>query len=105
MKTLLTIAALFFTLQLSAQQQDSVYCIQLLSTRNPELLKPEMVSTFQETCKVEQYGEWYRILYLCENYDEAVIFLHSWKRQHKNAFIVKKSTIEIQKMYNLFTYD
>jgi hypothetical protein len=84
---------------------DSVYCIQLLSTRNIHLVKPEMISAFLDTSYVEQSGEWSRVLVVCESMEQAEKYLTSWRRQHKNAFIVIRSSDQVKKLYPLFTFN
>ena len=104
MKNLLTLAALFLTLNLSAQT-DTLYCIQVMSTRNPELVKPEMVSAFDDIAMVERVGEWWRVLFVYEDREKAEAYLYSWQRQHKGAFIVLRNSDEVDKMLPLFTYE
>jgi phage-related protein len=96
MRTLVFIF-MFFSFAMSAQT-DTTYCIQLFATKNPKLIEPKMVAAFYEPCKIEKSGEWYRILYVCENYEEAVMYLHSWQRQHRKAFICAKETTVTNKL-------
>lgn len=105
----LIIGLLVSTSVLKAQSgqnnNDTLYCIQVLSTRNPELLKPEMVSAMPDTAMVEQYGQFYRIMFVYNTYEEADIFLWSWRRQHKNAFLTVRTKQQVERMYPLFTFD
>jgi len=104
------ILSISFT-ELSAQspknnESDSiVYCIQVLSTRNPHLLRPEMVAAFDDPAMVDYSDGWFRIVFLYANLEEAQIHLQSWQRQHKNAFIATRSRSQAKKMYPLYTYD
>jgi hypothetical protein len=84
-------------------QSDTIWCIQVLSTRNPHLIKPEMVSAFPDTAMVEESAGWYRILFLYNDKEQANLYLHSWQRQHDNAFIMLRSRSDIKKMYPLFS--
>jgi len=69
-------------------QTDSVYCIQIMSTKNIHLVRSEhlSMSTF-DTAHVEQVGQYYRILIPYSTYDEAWFMLTTWQRAHKDAFI------------------
>ena len=104
MKNLLTLAALFLTLHLSAQT-DTLYCIQVMSTRNPELVKPEMVSAFDDIAMIEQVGDWWRIMFVYEDRETAEAYLYSWQRQHKDAFVTIRTRQKVDKMLPLFTYE
>ena len=97
-----TILFLLLAFQLSAQ---NYYCVQVISTRNPHLLKPEMVSILPDTAKVEQAGEWYRILFVYATQEEANIYHTSWLKQHSNAFICVRTKEQVERMYDLFSKD
>jgi hypothetical protein len=99
MKTILFILLAF---QLSAQ---NYYCVQVISTRNPHLLKPEMVSILPDTAKVEQSGEWFRILFVYASQEEANIYHTSWLKQHSNAFICVRTKEQVERMTDLFSKD
>ena len=93
---------LFFiliALNLSAQK----YCVQVCATRNPELLRPEMISILPDTALVEQSGEWFRILFVYESYEEAMIYHTSWLKQWHGAIIVKRTDEQILKLTKLFS--
>ena len=107
----LIIALVLFILcgKIFAQNQnksdlDTIYCIQLMSTRNIHLVKPEMVAAFDVNAYYETSGEWNRVLIVCANREEADTYLYSWQRQHKGAFIVLRNSNEVDKMLPLFTY-
>jgi len=93
---------LFFillALNLSAQK----YCVQVCATRNPELLKPEMISILPDTAMVEQSGEWFRILFVYDSYEEAMVMHTSWLKQWSGAIIVKRDEKQILKLTKLFS--
>ena len=105
---------LFFillSLQLSAQVSDidvaqvaeTYYCVQVCATRNPELLKPEMVSILPDTAMVEQSGEWFRIMFVYESYEEAMGYHTSWLKQWSGAIIVKRTDEQIKQLYKLYS--
>lgn len=102
MKNLIIFISLFFTLQLSAQS-DTFYCIQVLSTRNPHLVKPEMVSVLPDTAYIEPAGDYYRILFIYSTKETAEMMLYSWQRQHRDAFIIVRTRKQISKLTKLFT--
>lgn len=94
MKTLFFI--LCFTVSAIAQT-DSIYCIQIMSTKNIHLVRSEhlSMSTF-DTAHVEQVGQYHRILIPYSTYDEAWFMLTTWQRAHKDAFI----TVRCRKHFN-----
>jgi len=94
-----TILFLLLSLQLCAQK----YCVQVCATRNPELLKPEMISILPDTAMVEQEGEWFRILFVYESYEEAMIYHTSWLKQWSGAIIVKRTDEQILKLTKLYS--
>ena len=87
---------LFFIFMLSvsamAQSQDSVYCIQVMSTKNPHLVEWKHLSMCTlDVPHVEKVGRQHRILIPYETFDEAYFMLDTWKRAHKTAFLTIKS--------------
>jgi hypothetical protein len=94
-----TILFLLLSLQLCAQK----YCVQVCATRNPELLRPEMISILPDTAMVEQSGEWFRIMFVYESYEEAMIYHTSWLKQWHGAIIVKRTDEQILKLTKLFS--
>jgi ABC-type antimicrobial peptide transport system ATPase subunit len=89
MKTLFFI---LFAVSVMAQSQDSIYCIQILSTKNPHLVEWKHLSMCTlDVPHVEQVGKQYRILIPYETYDEAWYMLDTWKRSHKTAFLTTRS--------------
>lgn len=91
---------LIMSLNLSAQ---NYYCVQVISTRNPHLLNLEMVSILPDSAKIENSGEWYRILFVYPDLEQAEIAHTSWLKQHRNAFICVRSRAQVLKMQDLFT--
>lgn len=86
--------------------QDTLYCIQLFSTRNLHLVKPEMVSMTYDTVMVEfAHDGWNRVVVPYTTLEEADLMLHTWQRGHRNAFIVARPVAEVAKMVPLFTWD
>jgi hypothetical protein len=94
-----TIIFLLLSLQLCAQK----YCVQVCATRNPELLRPEMISILPDTALVEQAGEWFRILFVYDSYEEAMIYHTSWLKQWHGAIIVKRTDEQILKLTKLYS--
>jgi hypothetical protein len=105
MKKLLFLFSVLFTLTASAQTTESgtFYCVQVCATRNPELLRPEMISILPDTAFVEQSGEWYRILFIYHDKETAEIMQTSWLKQWHGAIIVTRTETQIQKMYKLYS--
>ncbi len=78
-------------------QTDSVYCIQIMSTKNIHLVRAEHLSmSTLDTAHVEQVGQYHRILIAYSSYDEAYFMLTTWQRAHKDAFI----TVKCRKHFN-----
>jgi len=89
MKTLFLI---LFAVSVMAQSQDSIYCIQIMSTKNPHLVKWEQLQMCSlDVPHIEKVGKQYRILIPYETYDEAWFMLDTWKRAHKTAFLTIRS--------------
>lgn len=103
MKTLLFI--LLFSAATYAQT-DTLYCIQILSTRHPEFIRAEHLAMCTiEQAQVEQTDSLYRIMFVYDTYEEAEIMLTTWKRAHKDAFICTRTRKEISNYYPFYTYD
>lgn len=104
MKTLLFI--LLFSASAFAQTQDSVYYIQIMSTKNPELVRAEHLSmSTLDTAYYEQSGQYYRILIKYETFDEAWFMHTTWQRSHKDAFITSRSKKESENIKQFYTYE
>ena len=89
MKTLFFI---LFAVSVMAQSQDSIYCIQIMSTKNPHLVEWKHLNMCTlDVPHVEQVGNQYRILIPYETYDEAWFMLTTWQRAHKDAFLTTRS--------------
>lgn len=99
MKTLL-----FLILSLTAAaQSDTLYCIQIMSTRNPHLIRAEHVAMLPDDAMIEQSGEHYRIMFVYPDLETAEIMLHSWQRAHEDAFICVRRREQVNRFYPLFT--
>jgi hypothetical protein len=104
MKTLLFIFALSFSAM--AQQQDTFYCIQILSTRHPEYIRAEHLAMCElDQAQVEQTDSLYRIMLVYNTFEEAEIMLTTWKRAHKDAFICRRTSQQVLNYYQFYTYD
>ena len=103
MKTLLFILLFGAT---TYAQTDTMYCIQILSTRHPEFIRAEHLAMCTiEQAQVEQTDSLYRIMFVYDTYEEAEIMLTTWKRAHKDAFICTRTRKEISNYYPFYTYD
>lgn len=100
MKTLFLI---LFAVSVMAQSQDSIYCIQILSTKNPHLVEwKHLAMCTLDVPHVEQVGKQYRILIPYETYEEAWFMLDTWKRSHKTAFLTTRSKEYFEKNIRKF---
>lgn len=97
MKTLIFIFALAFSAM--AQQQDTFYCIQIMSTKTPQYIRAEHLAMCTlDSAKVEQAGEYYRILFVYETEMEADYMIATWQRAHKDAFICRRTRKEVEQL-------
>lgn len=97
MKTLILI--LMLSISAAAQQTDTVYCIQILSTRTPQYIRAEHLAMCTlDQAMVEQVGEYYRILFVYETEMEADYMIATWKRAHKDAFICRRTRKQVEQM-------
>jgi hypothetical protein len=104
MKTLLFI--LLFSAAAYAQTSDTMYCIQILSTRHPEFIRAEHLAMCTlEQAQVEQTDSLYRIMFVYNTLEEAEIMLTTWKRAHKDAFICRRTSQQVLNFYQFYTYD
>lgn len=104
MKNLLFLIAVLFSLS-AAAQSDTLYCVQIISTQNPQLLRPEMISILPDSAMVEYTGSTYRIMFVYPDYEQAMIAHSSWIKQHSGAFITKRTRKQVKQFYNLYTYE
>jgi len=110
MKTLFFALALLFSLNLYGQTTKETgfyYCVQVMSTENPELLKPVYFTMMHEKAMVEfatvNGRKYYRIIFIYNSIEDQDSALHNWKHQYKDAIRVTRSEAQVQKMYPLFT--
>lgn len=105
MKTLLLIFTLLFSASAYAQT-DTMYCIQILSTRHPEYVRAEHLAMCTlDNALVEQTDSLYRIMFAYDTYEEAEIMLTTWKRAHKDAFITVRTREEYYNLKLFYTND
>jgi hypothetical protein len=62
-----------------------------------------MISILPDTAMVEQAGEWFRILFVYESIEDAMIYHTSWLKQWHGAIIVKRTDEQILKLTKLFS--
>ena len=106
MKSLLLIFTLLFSAAAYAQTLDTMYCIQILSTRHPEYIRAEHLAMCElEQAQVEQVDSLYRIMFVYNTLEEAEIMLTTWKRAHKDAFICRRTSQQVLNYYQFYTYD
>ena len=110
MKTLFFALALLFSFSLYGQTTKETwfyYCVQVMSTENPELLKPVYFTMMHEKAMVEfatvNGRKYYRIIFIYNSIEDQDSALHNWKHQYKDAIRVTRSEAQIQKMTKLFT--
>lgn len=88
----------------AAQQTDTFYCIQIMSTKTPQYIRAEHLAMCTlDSAKVEQAGDYYRIMFVYPTFEEAEIMLTTWKRAHKDAFICRRTRKQISTYYPFIT--
>lgn len=98
--------ALFISIStiLSAQ---TYYCVQVCSTENPHLLKPEMVSILPDKAMIEhvKIGDKLiaRIIFVYETKEEQMTSHTSWLKQWHDAMMITRTKEQVEKMDPLFT--
>lgn len=82
------------------------YCVQVVSTENPERLQPMMFMAMTERAMVERAivnnRMYYRVIFIYQSVDEQDSALHNWKHQWKDAIRVTRTEQQLQKMSPLF---
>lgn len=103
MKTLLFI--LLFSATAYAQT-DTMYCVQILSTRHPEYVRAEHLAMCElDQALVEKTDTLYRIMFAYDTFEEAEIMLTTWKRAHKDAFITRRTREEYYNLKLFYIHD
>lgn len=103
MKTLLLIFTLLFSATVYAQT-DTVYCIQILSTKTPEYVTAEQLNIMPfDTVMYEQAGAYYRLIVVYTDLFEAEISLASWQRAYSDAFICRRTFAQAAQLKKFYT--
>lgn len=110
MKALFLLVAFFISFSAVAQtnkKEKLYYCVQTVSTENPDRLQPLMFMAMNDRAMVEKAivngREYFRIIFIYESIDEQDSALHNWRHQWRDAIRVTKTQAQIDKMYPLFT--
>lgn len=95
---------LFFILALSvsaiAQTPDTLFCIQIMSTKTPQYIRAEHLAMCTlDQAMVEEQDGWYRILFVYETEMEADYMIATWQRAHKDAFICRRTRKQVANLY------
>jgi len=112
MRTLFFIFGMLFSVSAFTQETAKTglhYCVQVVSTENPEQLQPLMFMMREENANIEKAEVkgriYYRVIFIYKSVkeqDEALIF---WKKTWSDAIRLTRTKEQVQKMYPLFTYD
>jgi hypothetical protein len=105
--TLLLLSSII-TFAQSNKSSKIYYCVQVCSTENPHLLKPEMVSIIpMDTAMVElavvNNRMVSRILFVYETEDDQMTYHTSWLKQWHNAIMVTRTEEQVKNLFPLFT--
>ena len=108
MKNLLFIFLLLAS-AISYGQTKTYYCVQVCSTENPHLLKPEMLSILPDKAMIEhvKIGEKLiaRIIFVYETKEEQITSHCSWLKQWHDAMMIERTEEQVKKMDLLFTFE
>jgi hypothetical protein len=109
MRNLLLVALIFLTFCLNAQtikETGFYYCVQVLSTENPQLLKPATFIDLSQKPYIEpvtvRRRKWYRIIFIYNSVEEQEEALKKWSQLFEESTKMIKIESEIQKMILLF---
>lgn len=109
MKSLIFIFAMLFSVSAFTQETAKTglyYCIQVVSTENPDRLQPIMFMAMMERAMLERAvinGRLYhRVIFIYNSVEEQDSALHNWRFQWKDAIRVTRTEQQIQKMRPLF---
>ena len=109
MKNLLFAIMLLASVVSYGQTTKTYYCVQVCSTENPHLLKPEMVSILPDKAMIEhvKIGEKLiaRIIFVYETKEEQITSHCSWLKQWHDAMMIERSEEQVLKLQPLFTYE
>jgi hypothetical protein len=109
MKSLIFIFAMLFSVSAFTQETAKTglyYCIQVVSTENPDRLQPIMFMAMMERAMLERAvinGRlYYRVIFIYNSVEDQDSALHNWRFQWKDAIRVTRTEQQIQKMRPLF---
>lgn len=109
MKTLIFSALLLLSSFVTFAQSNKVYfCVQVCSTENPHLLKPDMVSILpRDTAMIEiavhENRMISRILFVYETQEEQMVAHTSWLKQWPDAMMITRTERQVKNLSKLFT--
>ena len=91
-----------------AQSNKVYFCVQVCSTENPHLLKPDMVSLFSsDTAMVEltvvNNIMRSRILFVYETQEEQIAAHQNWLRYWPDAIMFTRTERQFKNLFKLFT--
>lgn len=108
MKNLIFIISMLVSVITFAQNNDTLYCVQIMSTENPHLIKKKDVNFLLDTAYVEYAKvngkDMYRILYVYDDKEVRDISHYSWLRVYTKAFKCTRTRKEFENMYPLQFY-
>lgn len=110
MRNLIFVFAMLFTVSAFSQETAKTglyYCVQVVSTENPDRLQPIMFMAMDSRAMLERAvvrGRlYYRVIFIYESVEEQDSALHNWRHQWKDAIRVTKTEKQIKEMIPLFT--
>lgn len=90
----------------SSENKNFFYCIQVMSTENPQLLKPPYFNDAYGEAMVEEAmvngRKYYRIIFIFVDLESQEKAFIKWKQQYKDAIKITRTEKQIMKMYPLF---
>lgn len=115
MKNLFTILLIsLVTFSCNAQNLETkntglYYCLQIISTENPQLLKPSMLATINQEAMVEMAvvngKKWYRIILVYNSTSQQESSFNSIRLEFPNVIKLTRTKFQVESMFPLFTVD
>lgn len=95
------------TICFSYGQSKNFYAVQILSTENPHLIKPEMIPNDTAFVDIVVIGDRMRsrIVYIYETKQEQIISHKEFLKQFPDALLVNYTEKQVKELRKLFTYN
>lgn len=107
MKTLFTILFTIVSITIYAQSTSTCGCIQVLSTPNIHMIKPEQFAFTTDTALVEKAivnnKETNRILFCYNNFNKAISLMNEFAKHFPTIVVIERKSNQIETLPKLFS--